>query len=373
MKAKALVCALGISLAACSADTSSTSKLTIEQLRELTYENVLEQPVTLVDGRFEGEPFVPGAATRPVVTLVPDTMATGDLTGDQIDEAVVALAQNSGGSGVFLYLAVVMDARGGPANIATVRLGDRIRITELEIAEGRLVADLVEHTPEDAMCCPTRKVRRAWLLQGGELVQQALPTDALGSRFRGHLVWGHENRSFSECNGEREGWVINDAGDELVEVYEELTTVPYQPVFVEVRGTWQAAPRDGFGAQYREALRIMELLRAENEGFGCRLDLEGVSFVASGNEPFWRLHIRDDGILMRSMDSPDEIVFPAPERHGLPPRVTFASDSPDAAIQITLEQRRCIDTMSGARFAWAATVDVEGRRLSGCAAEGVSE
>jgi uncharacterized membrane protein len=27
--------------------------------------------------------------------------------------------------------------------------------------------------------------------------------------------------------------------------------------------------------------------------------------------------------------------------------------------------------MSGARFAWAATVDIDGRQLTGCAAEGL--
>lgn len=191
------------------------------------------------------------------------------------------------------------------------------------------------------------------------------------SRFRGHLVWGHETRSFTGCGGEREGWVINDAGEELVEVYDELTSTPYQPMFVEVRGAWEVAPQEGFGAEYGEALRITELLRAENEGFGCRLDLDSASFIASGNEPSWRLQIRDDGISMRLMSSPDEIVFPAAQGHGQPPLITFDGSGPGGAIRITLEQRRCVDTMSGARFAWAATVDMDGRQLSGCAAEGL--
>jgi len=36
-----------------------------------------------------------------------------------------------------------------------------------------------------------------------------------------------------------------------------------------------------------------------------------------------------------------------------------------------LESRRCVDSMSGARYAWAVTVDVDGRQLKGCAAEGL--
>jgi uncharacterized membrane protein len=371
VKPQALVYLLGAMLAACSGVDDSSAELTVAELRDATYMNVLEEPVTLVDGRFEGEPFAPGAATRPVVTLVPGAMATGDLDGDETDEAIVALAYDAGGSGVFIYLAVVRERDGEPDNVATLSLGDRVRVTALSIDDGKILAELVEHGPNDPMCCPTSEVQREWLLQDGELVELGPIAGTRGSRFIGHLVWGHESRSFTECGGEREGWVINDAGDELVEVYEELTTAPYQPMFVEIRGTWEAAPREGFGAEYDEALRVTELLRAENEGFGCRLELDGALFIASGNEPFWRVQVTKDSVSLRTMESPSEAVFPAPGRNGQSPLITFRSDGPDSAIEITLEQRRCIDTMSGARFAWAATVDVGGRRLSGCAAEGL--
>ena len=62
-------------------------------------------------------------------------MATGDLTGDGIDEAVVALAHSAGGSGVFIYLAIVRDDSGNPDNTATISLGDRVRVIALAIEE----------------------------------------------------------------------------------------------------------------------------------------------------------------------------------------------------------------------------------------------
>jgi uncharacterized membrane protein len=143
-------------------------------------------------------------------------------------------------------------------------------------------------------------------------------------------------------------------------------------MFVEVRGVWEEAPTEGFGADYGEALRITELLRAENEGFGCRLDLGSVLFVASGNEPFWRLQIREDGVALRTIDEAEETVFRAPEQSEYAGLVTYySSNTRDAEIRITLERRRCLDSMSGARYAWAATVEIEGQRLQGCAAEGI--
>ena len=349
---------LGLALAGCTGATERAPRPAGDELANATYYDVLQVPVTLSEGRYEGEPFLPGAATRPVVTLVPGVMATGDLTGDGNDEAVVLLAHDPGGSGVFMHLAVVADAAGRPRNLATFSLGDRARVTAIDVVDGSIVAELLEHGPDDPMCCPTKVVHREWRLPHG-------------SRFSGHLVWGHESRSFTECGDGREGWVINEAGDELVDVYNELTTTPYQPMFVEVRGEWTDAPTEGFGAEFDQALRITELLRAENEGFGCRLELDGVLFVASGNEPSWRVQIREDGISMRSMGAPEETVFAAPGKSGQPPLVTFESSGADSPIRITLEQRRCVDSMSGARFAWAATIDVGGRQLTGCAAEGL--
>ena len=189
-------------------------------------------------------------------------------------------------------------------------------------------------------------------------------------RFTGYLVWGHEARSFRTCDGEREAWVINKAGDELVHVYDELTSEPYQEMFVEVRGEWQEAPADGFGADYPEALRIMELIRAENEGFGCDLQLDGVLFVANGNEPFWRLHIRPDGLSMWSMNSPGEMRFPPPDIVREEGRIAVNANVPDVPVHVVLTRKRCVDTMSGARYSFAATVDVNGQQYQGCALQG---
>lgn len=361
-------------LAGCAAGNSGpapgAAALDADRLRHATYNGILDHPVTLENGRYEGEPFAPGSATRPLVKLVPGILATGDLDGDGIDEAVVVLAHSSGGSGVFMYLATVRDDDGGVENTATVRLGDRVKVLAVAIDDDQVVAELVEHGPNDAMCCPTSQVRRAWLLQGGELAGLPSPGPA-GYRVRGHLAWGQERRSFTECGTGREGWAINASGDELVEVYEALTSSPYQPMFAEVRGEWVAAPQQGSGAGFGEALRITDLLRAENEGFGCRLDLAGVAFIASGNEPFWRLRIREDGIALRSMDSPDERVFAAPDRYEQAGRLTFESGAGNASIRVVLEPGHCIDSMSGARYAWSATLVVDGRQLAGCAAEGL--
>jgi uncharacterized membrane protein len=82
--------------------------------------------------------------------------------------------------------------------------------------------------------------------------------------------------------------------------------------------------------------------------------------------------VREDGVSLRLMEAPEEVVFAAPERSEYAGFVTYHSrGSRNAKLRITLERRRCIDSMSGARYAWTAAVDIDGRHLAGCAAEGL--
>lgn len=129
--------------------------------------------VTLVDGRWEGNPYVEGGASAPRAGLVEDFLLRGDLDGDGADESVVLLWTSTGGSGTFDYLAALDRAADGSAlNRATVPLGDRVRVRNAGIESGRVVLDLVEAGPEDAACCPGDKVRRTYQLDGESLAEQ---------------------------------------------------------------------------------------------------------------------------------------------------------------------------------------------------------
>lgn len=127
----------------------------------------------LTSGRWEGEPYEKGGASRPVVTFLRDFRLAGDLDGDGGEEAVVLLAQSSGGSGEFIYLAAVGRRDGAPSNLATVPLGDRVAVRAGRIENGRVVLDVVQPGEGDARCCPGDLVTRSWELQGGALEERA--------------------------------------------------------------------------------------------------------------------------------------------------------------------------------------------------------
>ena len=73
------------------------AELAIGALGDLTYQGILDMPITLNGGRFGGEPAVEGSAGHPRVTLLPEPTAYGDLNGDGRPDSAVMLAAESGG------------------------------------------------------------------------------------------------------------------------------------------------------------------------------------------------------------------------------------------------------------------------------------
>jgi putative lipoprotein len=204
------------------------------------------------------------------------------------------------------------------------------------------------------------------------LVFSAPTSSYANNTFRGHLVWGHEVRSFKPCGMEVEYWVVDRTGGELWHVYQGLSRKPYQPIYVEVRGHLQPPPSAGFGTDYERQLTVFELRRAGLETRGCAEDLEGIAFRAYGNEPFWDVEISENGIVFSQLGQP-RTAFP----YTLPDlsetsRVyrSITKEPPQHRIEISLREKRCIDSMSGEHFSFAAQVKLDGRRYVGCAKEG---
>ena len=151
---------------------------TLRELKNATYSgfDVVKTPITLKDGRWEGEPYEAGGASRPTISFVRDFHLNGDLEGDGSDDAVVLLAESAGGSGENIYLAVVAHRDGKLRNIGTARIGDRVQIRTVCIAGRDIVVDLVQAGVGDAACCPGELVTRRWQLGAAGLVETQAPS-----------------------------------------------------------------------------------------------------------------------------------------------------------------------------------------------------
>lgn len=154
---------------------------TLEQLKAATVSGVFDQAIALTAGKYEGQPTAAGAASRPTATLWEPTFHTADLDGVMGNEALAMLGSNAGGSGEFVHLAVFGMRDGALANLATVPVGDRVRLQSLWVERGKVVMDVIEPGPDDAACCPTQVARKTFGFDGSTYKQ-------LSSEVRGMLA-----------------------------------------------------------------------------------------------------------------------------------------------------------------------------------------
>jgi heat shock protein HslJ len=154
---------------------------TLEQVKAATISGLFDQAITLAGGKYEGQPIEPGAGSVPTAVLWEPTFHTADLDGSIGSEAVAMLSSNAGGSGEFVYLALFGMRDGSFANLATVPVGDRVKLQSLWLERGKVVMDVIEAGPNDPACCPTQVTRKTFGMDGGAFKQ-------LSSEVRGVLA-----------------------------------------------------------------------------------------------------------------------------------------------------------------------------------------
>ena len=146
--------------------------LTVEQLKNAEYTIIgFDNASTLY--RFTDGKFTRGADSSAVdyadLRLL-EFFPLGDLDENGVDDAAVLIAENYGGTGVFVSVHVMLNADGQPRQAASYMIDDRPQINALEIRNGEIFLDAVVHGPSDAMCCPTFPVTRTFRLMGASLV-----------------------------------------------------------------------------------------------------------------------------------------------------------------------------------------------------------
>jgi CHAT domain-containing protein len=124
--------------------SSGTKELTIEQLKNAEYYSYdPAHKVKLNNGEFFSK-YENGAIGGESIWLG-ETIILEDLNGDGARDAVVVINENSGGSGVFMDLAIVINDNGKPVHVDSYGLGDRVSISDVKIQpNGRIEFTVTE-------------------------------------------------------------------------------------------------------------------------------------------------------------------------------------------------------------------------------------
>jgi hypothetical protein len=125
--------------------------------------------VQLVNGEYR-EPAAPGSATQTVVKLT-DARVFGKLGGK--DVGAVILVTDTGGSGTFYDLALLVKGPQGWVHQDSSLLGDRIKIHFLVMKDNAIMLDMTTHGPGDPRCCPTQRVIQWFSLKDNRLVKMS--------------------------------------------------------------------------------------------------------------------------------------------------------------------------------------------------------
>jgi hypothetical protein len=204
-------------LAVCVSACVRSGAPTLDELSNATYAGIYDKPVRLEAGLYEGEPFESGASSRPVVKQLQDLVAFADMDGDGVDEGIVVLVENSGGSGAFIHLAIVARRGGQAASLATILIGDRVEVLSLEASAGRVYAQVrgrgIGPNPVD----------RDWDLVDGRLIERKV-------RFEQDQL--DESGLLGPANGKRAlsyEFCVPDVPDYLAEVTRIDSSAQSQP------------------------------------------------------------------------------------------------------------------------------------------------
>lgn len=240
---------------AVSTPAPSIPALTADQVKNAQYQLVFQdthKTVQLTNGVYQSttDPASPDYAD----VRLAEQIALGDLNGDGIGDAAVLLAENYGGSGVFVSVVAVLNQNGQPVQAAAQTVDDRPQINSLSIQNGEIVLDAVIHGPNDPACCPAQPIKESYRFAGGKLVFTSIVTKTANGLDRAITI-------DSPADGSSASWPLTATGT--------VTIAPFENNLVYVV----------FDANNNEVARGSFLVNADQPGgpgtFSLPLDLSG--------------------------------------------------------------------------------------------------
>lgn len=125
----------------------------------------------LSDGIYYRTPPTSQESPENYTTRLLENVLYGDLNLDGLEDAVVFIYTQNGGTGRFVEMAAVLNLNGSARNISTLYLGDRVIVESGAVQDGLITLNLRVQGPNDGLCCPSQIVTWNFHLDNGQLVQ----------------------------------------------------------------------------------------------------------------------------------------------------------------------------------------------------------
>jgi hypothetical protein len=128
----------------------------------LSLTDLADKPAKLVNGSFKGDHL----------SILVLREAAADLNRDGLIDGAVIIFENSGGSGNFRNLCLMLNNGKELVHTDTVFIGDRVKITDLKIIDNAIMVDFLDRAPGEAMVTkPHIEKKVVYHIQGMKLEQ----------------------------------------------------------------------------------------------------------------------------------------------------------------------------------------------------------
>ena len=150
---------------------SESSKLSQSALNNGTFHSTDWGEFQLMDGVYYRTPPTTQESAEVYSTSIQDPVIFGDLNADGLEDALVFLNTQNGGTGHFIELAALLNQNGSAYNVSTVYLGDRVVVESGKVENGTTVLNMRVHGPNDGLCCPSQFVTWNFVLNENQLIK----------------------------------------------------------------------------------------------------------------------------------------------------------------------------------------------------------
>ena len=192
--------------------------------------------------------------------------------------------------------------------------------------------------------------------ENSQVAEQKIPHTFM---LRGTVIIGHESQSIQPCNSDQQYWI--NLSPEQWQAGADIQSSPYQPMYGELIGHFEAPPKGGFANDYPARFVVSQInTLVAGEGASCQRNVQPTK--AFGSEPFWNLQVINGELVFAKMGKSTQKqtitdqAFSVTTRH-------YESDD----FSLTMTKGICKDSMVESIYGWHSDVNIKGNTYQGCA------
>jgi hypothetical protein len=246
------------------------------------------QKIKLVDGKAEIE-IIEGSATKQKISIFGEVLYK-DVNDDELNDAILMLTNNTGGSGTFYYVTVALAKKINEKilyeGLNAILLGDRIAPQNINVKNGIIIANYADRKPGEPMTEKPSEGISKYIVFNNDLLEDVGPIEKGYSVMEGNIVFGNEVRTFEQCSSSIEPlWIEGQskALKEISNVYrsEIKNLASYSPLFMTIVGKTGPQSESEFGKEYKHSILIDKIIKI-HPNKNCKSDLIVLDSPISG-------------------------------------------------------------------------------------------